>query len=477
MNMYGRDMSLSIRPPAVAGAFYPGEPGRLRAVVDGLLAEAADRSREPLPAPKAVIAPHAGYIYSGAVAAAAYHRARAAEATIRRVVLLGPAHRVALDGFAVPSVTSFLTPLGEIPLDRAAIHGLLRDRADVAERDDAHAAEHSLEVHLPFLQRALGPFRLVPVVVGEAGPDAVAALLRQLWGGDETLVVISTDLSHYHDYDTARTIDDETAGLIERLAVGSFGPYEACGARPVNGLLRVAGELGFRVTRLGVCNSGDTAGPRDHVVGYGAWALGPAEASRVAPSHRELLLDTAARALSAQLRHGRRSDIAPDSFPFELRSVAASFVTLSIDGELRGCVGTLDAYRPLVADVAWNAVSAGFEDPRFSPLATDELRRTEIEIAVLSTPAPLAFDDEAHLMAQLRPNVDGLILESGGRRSTFLPKVWRSLPSPDAFLDGLRRKAGLPRGFWSDDDIRVWRYVAESFGGPLPARILEAGAP
>lgn len=247
--------------------FYPGDAASLRALV----AEQLRDNPSPGPAPKALIAPHAGYVYSGPIAARAYNRLAGASRTIRRVVLLGPAHRVALRGLALPTATAFRTPLGDLPLD-TKIMDALSGMPQVVRSDEAHRLEHSLEVHLPFLQAQLGEFKLVPLVVGWARPDAVAAVLDKLWGGDETLVVVSSDLSHYHPYEDARRRDADTATRIERLETPLEGE-QACGAHPLNGLLFLARELGLKVTRLDLRNSGDTAGSRDRVVGYGAWTL------------------------------------------------------------------------------------------------------------------------------------------------------------------------------------------------------------
>lgn len=258
-----------IRPPAVAGAFYPDDPAELTAMIDAFLAQAdADG-----PAPKALIAPHAGYVYSGPIAANAYAPLRSKAGEIKRVVLLGPSHRVPFRGIAAPTVDYFRTPLGDIPIDKAAIQAIA-DLPQVSLRDDAHAWEHSLEVHLPFLQRVLGDtFTLVPLVVGDATYEEVEEVLNRLWDGDETLIVISSDLSHYHDYVTARRLDTATSAAIEALDPYAIDYEQACGRIPVGGLLLAARDHGLHARTIDLRNSGDTAGPKDQVVGYGAYAF------------------------------------------------------------------------------------------------------------------------------------------------------------------------------------------------------------
>jgi hypothetical protein len=271
------DTMASIRPPAVAGrypqaAFYPAGAVELGDLVDALLAHArasagpaAGRAR-----PKALIAPHAGYQYSGPVAASAY--ARVDPEGIRRVVLLGPAHRVPVRGLAAPCSDAFATPLGPVPLDGAALAEAAR-LPQVRRSDPAHAPEHSLEVQLPFLQRVLGSFELVPLVVGDAEPQEVDEVLEALWDGRETLVVVSSDLSHYLDYETARRMDAETTRAIEALAPDAIDLDQACGCIPVQGLLLAARRHGLRAHAVDVRSSGDTTGPRDRVVGYGAYVF------------------------------------------------------------------------------------------------------------------------------------------------------------------------------------------------------------
>lgn len=257
----------SIRPAAVAGTFYPGEPGALAAEVASYLAEADPQG----PVPKAIIAPHAGYMYSGAIAGRVYARLKPLAGRVRRVVLLGPAHRVYVRCAAVPGASAFASPLGEVRLDEAAI-AKLRQLPCVEVSDRAHALEHSLEVHLPFLQAVLGEFTLVPIVIGEATPAEVTRILDLLWGGEETLVVVSSDLSHYLPYDAARRRDLDTARAILGLEA-TLVPEEACGAYPINGLLTYARQHGLDVEGIDLRNSGDTAGGRDRVVGYGAFAF------------------------------------------------------------------------------------------------------------------------------------------------------------------------------------------------------------
>jgi AmmeMemoRadiSam system protein B len=257
-----------IREPAVAGHFYPGCREDLASVVDRYLAAAPSCDI----CPKAIIAPHAGYDYSGPVAGSAFAAVQSVASRIKRVVLLGPSHRVAFNGLAVSGADAFQTPLGSVPLDRAVIRGVLA-MDQVVELDEAHLMEHSLEVELPFLQEALGAFQLVPLVVGDATYEEVSEVLDVLWGGDETLIVVSSDLSHYLQYNQARELDEATRQAIEALRSEDLTPAQACGRIPIGGLLLSARKRGMRVTTLDMRNSGDTAGPKDRVVGYGAYAV------------------------------------------------------------------------------------------------------------------------------------------------------------------------------------------------------------
>jgi MEMO1 family protein len=444
-----------IRPAAVAGAFYPAVPAELQRQIAEFLYSNGDAGTDPVP--KALIAPHAGYVYSGPTAAAAYARVAPARGRITRVVLLGPSHFVGFRGLAASSAEGWQTPLGTVPIDRAVVERLIETKL-TGVLDAAHAREHSLEVQIPFLQQALGEFALVPIVAGDAPPEAVAALLGAVWGGPETLIVISTDLSHYLDYRSCQEIDSRTAFAIEHFDWGALGPDSACGRVPVRGLLAAAKHRGMSIVRLDLRNSGDTAGPRDRVVGYGSWALFEPDQEReeIAADEPALvavgstLIELACASIAHGLAEGCPKPVAvTPGLPAILAAPGAVFVTLQRVGQLRGCVGSVVAQRPLIADVAENAFKAAFKDPRFAPLRPDELDRLDLSMALLTPPAPMRFADELDLLAQLRPTIDGLIIEDGRHRALFLPAMWRHFPEPRQFLNHLKQKAGLHLEHWS----------------------------
>lgn len=511
-----------VRRAAVAGTFYPARPKQLSATVDVMLtAAAADAARRPgAPAdlrPKALIVPHAGYIYSGQVAAAAYLRLKPLAERICRVVLVGPCHRVPIRGLAVPDADAFATPLGEVPLDRDGIAAALTHPA-VQRSEHAHLEEHALEVHLPFLQTLLPRFTLVPLVVGDADGEAVAAVLERLWGGDETLIVISSDLSHYLPYEEAKALDAVTCRAIEDGDGAAIGFDQACGRIPIAGLLLAARRHRLRVATLELCNSGDTAGDRRRVVGYGAWILGldpgaaadrddanrdeedraeedragagaagdAATAGVVAATGAALaglvarygrtLVATAAASIAHGLAHRRPLAVDAGRAAAALQEEGASFVTLTRRGALRGCIGSAEALRPLLEDVSLNAFAAAFRDPRFPPLTADEADDLDIKVSVLSPPERVAFSDEADLLARLRPGEDGLVIESGRHRALFLPDVWQMLPAPPAFLDHLKQKAGLAnRGL--PGDLAAWRFASRSHAASLAGALRDAPPP
>lgn len=442
------------RPPAVAGMFYPSDPVNLRSSIEALL------SMAPMPSarqPKALIVPHAGYIYSGATAASAYAMVAPWGKVIKRVVLLGPTHRVPVQGIAMPESSSFNTPLGDVPVDLDALSEIA-GLPQVLGSELVHAQEHSLEVHLPFLQCILEDFSVVPLAVGNSPPEAVAEVIDKLWGGPETLIVVSTDLSHYQAYAQAKMMDEDTCRRILDFDA-HLHTKQACGAYPVNGLLVAALRHRLEPELLSLCNSGDTAGDKERVVGYAAFAFTPPRPPKPRSELGRTLIKLARSAIAGQL--GKPSSVVVVNLP-ELAKSGATFVTLSQNGKLRGCIGSLLAHRSLQEDVQANAIAAAFRDPRFPPLSPEELPYTRIEVSLLTPPEPIHFKDEADALAQLRPGVDGVIFTAGPHRSTFLPQVWEQLPKTRLFMEHLKVKAGLPADYWAED-VQLERYRVDKW--------------
>ena len=474
-----------LRPAAVAGMFYPAAPRELAWEVDNMLGHSAGGGLAP-GFPKALIVPHAGYVYSGSVAAEAYDRLRPARGIVRRVVLLGPCHRVPVRGLALPDAAAFDTPLGQVPIDREAVASLT-GLPQVVVSSAVHAEEHALEVQLPFLQRVLGEFSLVPLAVGAASPSEVAEVIEKLWGGEETLIVVSSDLSHYRAYDEARAIDRGTARAILDFSI-DIDHEQACGATPVAGLLLAAKRHGMNVELLDLRNSGDTAGDRSRVVGYGAIGFWADAAGVVREEDAETgAADTGARAArdaaeddalgAALLSRARNAiaaalglpQVAEPSHP-ALAAPGATFVTLRRAGQLRGCIGRLEAgEHSLDEDVRRNARRAAFEDPRFPLLGPDEWPGLEVEVSLVGALEPVAAATESDACRVLRPHEDGVVLDWRGRRATFLPQVWAQMADAREFLSALRRKAGLPAGFWHEE-LTLSRYrVLKYADGEVPA--------
>jgi AmmeMemoRadiSam system protein B/AmmeMemoRadiSam system protein A len=453
-----------VRPPAVAGTFYPAAADDLRDAVRAHLAHDPPRTGAPdtLGAPDAIVAPHAGYRYSGPTAGVGWSALAARAGTVERVVLAGPAHRVPVGppGVGVCSAAAWRTPLGDVPIDGDAIADLV-EAGRAVPADEAHAPEHSVEVHLPFLIEALGPVPVVPLLIGgRCSPPAAAAALAQVWHDDATALVVSTDLSHYLPEPEARARDDRTLAAIVEGRAADLGPEDACGRGAVLGLMLAARTRGLVPTVLDVSTSADASGDRDRVVGYASLAYDPP--ADLEDDERSWLVARARSAVEHRVATGDPDPLADGDVPTRLRDLGASFVTLRRNGSLLGCVGSLAAGRPLWRDVAFNALAAGFEDPRFPPIVADDLGELAVSVSVLAPPAPLPADQVA-LAAMLRPGVDGLLLEVGDRRGTFLPSVWRTLPDVDEFLAALLAKAGLPADPWPAD-LRAWRYTTDEFG-------------
>lgn len=469
------------REPAVAGLFYPRDPATLTRVIDGHLAAARTERTGTL---KALICPHAGYDYSGPVAASGYRLLQGA--AYDTVVLLAPAHYAALNAASVSSADVYRTPLGDVPISprarqlaqsppfaldppcRVQRPGWARQSSRPAPADGTERAdtwEHADEVQVPFLQRSLSKFDLLPVVCGEIDPAQAAQALRPLLD-DRTLLVVSSDLSHYHPYAEARTRDQRCLDAICALDPGRLAGQEACGLTPIQILLHLAKQQGWKPTLLDYRNSGDTGGDKSRVVGYAALAFYAATPETCSAAERRFLLELARRAVREVVSTGQALALPPTDLSATLTATRGCFVTLKKAGGLRGCIGHINAQLPLYRAVIENAGSAAVRDPRFLPVAPREVPDLRIEISVLSSPQPLAFNSPEDLLRQLQPHRDGVVLKIGGRVSTYLPQVWENIPDKVDFLNSLAEKAGHAPNAWRGPNVGVSIYHVDSFAEP-----------
>ena len=479
-----------VRPPAVAGLFYPKEPSQLTRALDRFLAAAPERDATQL---RALISPHAGYEYSGPVAAFGYKLLAGRD--YRTVILLAASHYANFEGVSVPATDAYQTPLGAVPVSPLA-RELAKQKPFVLEpccyvqrpqwshlapkpapapgEDTPETWEHSVEVQVPFLQRTLKDFAILPVMFGDADPAVVAQRLAPLVD-DRTLVVTSTDLSHYLAYDDARTRDLRCVQTICDLDCARLTLQEACGCLPVLALMHLAKLKGWQPELLDYRNSGDTAGDKGRVVGYaaigffepGAADLAPADettnAAEFSAGDREFLLALARRTLCSVTQGEGLPTVPLETVPASCQATRGCFVTLTASGQLRGCIGNLAADEPLYQAVMDNARSAALRDGRFASVTAAEVDTLRIEISVLTEPRPLPFSSPDDLLTRLQPQRDGVVLNLGARRATFLPQVWEDLPNPQEFLEHLARKAGGAAGDWRGKEVSVSVYRVEAF--------------
>jgi MEMO1 family protein len=467
-----------IREPAVAGLFYPADPTELAGVIDRLLRSSEDT---PLRRIRALICPHAGYAYSGPTAARAYKAVQGQP--YRTVIVLAPGHYAAFSGAAVTQADAYRTPLGLAPVSSlaariAAVKPFFPEKTCRVQRpawarqsslkapppgeDTPETWEHALEVQVPFLQRVLTNFDLVPAILGEVDPAALARALRPFLD-PSTLLVASSDLSHYHPYDQAKKLDAQCVKDICELNLEAMNAREACGKSPILVLMHLAQQMGWTTQLLDYRNSGDTAGDRSGVVGYAAIAFLEPAASAQVPDSKQQLLHLARQSLESWVARQQKPDPDKSRFPPEWAEPKGCFVTLTKQGQLRGCIGHIFPQEPLWQAVVDNACHAATQDPRFPPVTIRELAQLRIEISLLTTPQPLVFASPEDLLAKLRPKVDGVVLKIGSRGATYLPQVWDQIPDKTEFLGHLCEKASCPPNAWRDPGTEILVYQVEAF--------------
>ena len=470
-------LAQGVREPAVAGLFYPKDPEELSRAIDAYLAAA---QAQPVGELRALVCPHAGYPYSGPVAAYAFKQL--AGRSFDTVLVMGPSHYSDLRACSVTNAALYRTPVGDVPVSEKArllatlAPFALEPRCNVQRpdwwiessrrppaRETADTWEHSVEVEVPFLQKALGRFELIPAVCGEVDTAQAARALDRILDR-RTLIVASSDLSHYYSYEQARRLDQGCVDAICRLDTDAMESEQACGRIPILILMHVAKAHGWNVRLLDMRNSGDTGGDRSRVVGYAAIAFYEPFGEHLGRDERQALLGIARKALREAAATGRLPD--PPRSVAGLSEPRGCFVTLTRRGELRGCIGNLTAGGPLYQAVAEDARSAALSDPRFPPVAEREVDGLKIEISVLSEPKPLWFSSPEDLLRKLEPGVDGVILRMGDRAATYLPQVWEQLPDKVAFLNSLAEKAGCEPDAWRRPGTSVLLYEVEAFKEP-----------
>jgi AmmeMemoRadiSam system protein B/AmmeMemoRadiSam system protein A len=460
------------REPVVAGAFYPKDKDALIALIDDFTRQ-AQKAHIVLPADKhlnALIMPHAGYIYSGLAAA---HASLALKGRhYKKVIIMGPDHRVGFSGGAISNVDAYATPLGKTPLhpDAAILRRQTLLFQSIGRSDDL---EHCIEAELPFLQTYLDHFEIVPIVMGRGDLQPYAAAVESILDQD-TLIVVSSDLSHYLPYKDAVHKDHETIRMILDLNMEGLSkrPDGACGIMPMLILMRIAARRNWEPMLICYNNSGDTAGDKNKVVGYATIAFygdTPMKqentSSELSKDKGEILLKLARKTIAQKLGiPGQESSGLENSLKDEtFRSRRGTFVTLKINNQLRGCIGNLNPDKTILDGVQDNAVNAAFSDPRFRPLSKNEFDKIHIEVSLLTEPKQLEFKDATDLLAKLRPHIDGVIIRKGMYSATFLPQVWEQLPDKKEFLEHLCMKAGLPAGAWREPGLEVSTYQVQYF--------------
>ncbi len=441
----------NVRKPAVAGTWYPGTEQELSSMIEGYFDESVTTGLTDI---KALIVPHAGYVYSGQVAAEGFAQLTDNYDT---VFILGSNHNgdAPFFKFSVPNFTHYKTPLGEVPVSGIVLDLMAEDLFEYVP--EAHKS-HIIEIELPFLQKKLSDFDIIPLVTGYVNSQDLkkAADIIEPYVDEDTLIVVSSDLSHYHSYDDAVSMDTSCIKAIEAQNLAEVNKCEACGLAAMKILLELAARKGWKAKIIEYKNSGDTSGQKDRVVGYSSIAFYKEEFTS---AEKKLLLNIARNTLEKYVKDGTRYS-PEEEIPERLKKEQGCFVTLEKNHNLRGCIGHIIPQEPLYECVIDNAINAAVNDRRFPEVEPGELDDIEIEISALSVPDELYFENPEDLLNKLRPGIDGVILRSGFFQSTFLPQVWEDLPDKEDFLSRLCMKAGLTGECWKTN-IQVSTYQAE----------------
>lgn len=439
-----------IKSTSAAGRFYTGNKVELLVQLNSFK---KNRFKDYDCLSRAIIVPHAGYIYSGQLASEGFQYL---DKNIKNVFIIAPPHYAAVKNAALSSYEKWSTPIGEIEVNQD-INNELVQKFGCEFQDNAFAEEHAIEVQIPFLQTGLENIKIIPVLVGE-NYEKITEIIKHYWENQENGFVISSDLSHFYSSQDARKMDLITAEMIETNNIEKFNSYQACGSVGVMSLVLFAKEKGYSLIRVGMFNSGDITGDNARVVGYGSWILYEGEKNDFIKKYfSKYIIDTSRQSIYAGLN---KEKVKLEKIPSVFLQSGACFVTLEKNKNLRGCIGTIIPNQPLIEDLIKNAQNSAFSDPRFPPLKKDEFEDLEIEVSLLSALEKMEFKSETELLSQIRPFKDGIIIKDKGYQAVYLPSVWEQLPEKEMFLQSLKIKAGLPPKHFSDS-FEAYRFTTE----------------
>ncbi len=443
-----------IKCASVAGTFYPENKLELSSQIDNFIQN--NRVHYDCSS-RAIIVPHAGYFYSGQLASEAFQYLNK---NSQNIFIIAPAHYVGIEGIAVSSCDVWQTPLGEIEVNHKINQILMKDfGAEI--NDKAIEPEHSLEVQVPFVQKFLPDTKIIPILVGNANPELLAEIISYFWQDKSNSFVISSDLSHFYQDNEAQKIDQITAEMIETNEISNFHPQQACGLTGILGILGFAKKENFSFIRINLRNSSVVSGDKARVVGYGSWLFFEGTKEKfIKENFSELLIDICKKSIISGFKTDKYFDIESSQFPEVLYQNGASFVTLEIGGELRGCIGSIIPHRALIEDISHNAFASAFSDTRFVPLEKSEFDSLDIAISLLSIPTQMNFVDEEDLLRQIEKDLDGIIIKDGSYQAVYLPSVWEQLPDKKLFLNSLKQKAGLSSSYFSKS-FEAYRFRSE----------------
>ena len=444
----------NIRLQAVAGVFYEKEQNALTNTIEQFKQNSIVNYEYKT---RAVIVPHAGYAYSGQLA---YDGLKCLE-DCQNIIIFAPAHKVAFSGLALSGANYWQTPLGDIEININIVQEIEREFG-AKIFNEAHREEHAIEVQLPLLKTLQPNAKIIPILVGKASADLVFKIIQYFYSNPDVGFVISSDLSHFMKEKEAKEVDTITAQMIETSNILGFNSNQACGVIPIRGLTSFTSQNNYSLIRIGMTNSANAGADKSRVVGYGAWMLYEGKKNEFIKKYYSSIVKKLCKhsIQSRYPKHFPNNEILMTEIPPVLFELGASFVTLEIDRNLKGCIGSVIAHRPLYEDLIANAQHAAFEDPRFEPVKENEIDKLEISISLLSIPEKMEFKDESDLLSKITPFVDGIIIKDGYHQAVYLPSVWEQIPNKVEFLNSLKLKAGLSAEHFSKT-FEVYKFYSE----------------